>query len=69
MCPLCDEYPCALIENYNKVYPITIEDGKRLKEIGLEGTVPEFPSLFVLPLFMTVTLLAIMTYKKKRAGF
>lgn len=32
-------------------------------------TVPEFPSLLVLPFFMTVTLLAIMTYKRKRAGF
>ena len=32
-------------------------------------TAPEFPSLLVLPLFMTVTLLAIMTYKKKRHGF
>jgi hypothetical protein len=30
-----------LIENYNKVYPITIEDGERLKEIGLEAWVKE----------------------------
>jgi hypothetical protein len=30
-------------------------------------TVPEFPSLLVLPLFMTVTFLAIMTSRKKSA--
>mgnify|MGYP002395874983 CR=1 FL=1 len=41
VCPLCDKYPCALIENYTKVYPTTIEDGKRLKEIGLEAWVKE----------------------------
>jgi hypothetical protein len=40
-CPLCDEYPCALIENYTKIYPATIEDGKRLKEIGLEEWIKE----------------------------
>jgi hypothetical protein len=33
--------PCTLIENYNKVYPTTIEDGKRLKEIGLKALVKE----------------------------
>jgi hypothetical protein len=41
VCPFCDQYPCTLIENYNKVYPTTIEDGKRLKEIGLEAWVKE----------------------------
>jgi hypothetical protein len=41
LCPFCDQYPCTPIENYNKVYPTTIEDGKRLKEIGLEAWVKE----------------------------
>jgi len=41
VCPLCDEHLCTLIENYAKVYPTTIEDGKRLKEIGLEAWVEE----------------------------
>lgn len=38
---LCDEYPCAFIENYTKVYPTTIEDGKRLKEVGLGEWIKE----------------------------
>ena len=41
ICPLCEEYPCALIEKYTKIYPTTIGDGKRLKEIGLEAWVKE----------------------------
>lgn len=40
-CPFCDDYPCAIIKNYTKVHPTTIEDGKRLKEIGLEAWVKE----------------------------
>ena len=41
VCPLCDDYPCVHIENYTKIYPTTIEDGKRLKEVGLEAWVEE----------------------------
>ena len=41
VCPLCDDYPCTHIENYTKIYPATIEDGKRLKEVGLEEWIKE----------------------------
>jgi len=41
VCPLCNEYPCTLIKNYTKVHPLTIEDGKRLKELGVEAWIKE----------------------------
>jgi len=40
-CPLCEEYPCKLINGLAKHYVMTIQDGKRLQEIGLEAWVKE----------------------------
>jgi hypothetical protein len=40
-CPVCSEYPCNLIEHLAEHYVTTIQDGKRLKKIGLKAWVRE----------------------------
>ena len=40
-CPLCSEYPCNLIESLAEHYVMVIQDGKRLKKIGLKAWVKE----------------------------
>lgn len=40
-CPLCEEYPCTLIENLAEHYVMAVQDGKRLKKIGLKAWVEE----------------------------
>ncbi len=35
-CPFCTEYPCNLIENLAEHYAMAIQDGKRLKRIGMK---------------------------------
>ncbi|MDH5448802.1 MAG: DUF3795 domain-containing protein [Candidatus Bathyarchaeota archaeon] len=40
-CPLCQEYPCSLIESLAEHYVTAIQDGKRLKKIGLKAWVKE----------------------------
>jgi hypothetical protein len=40
-CPLCDEYPCGRIAGLAKGYVMMIEDGKRLKRIGLDAWIAE----------------------------
>jgi len=40
-CPLCAEYPCSLIESLAKHYVTVIQDGKRLRKIGLKAWVRE----------------------------
>jgi len=41
VCPQCDEYPCQLITALAQHYPTIIQDGKRLRKIGLEKWVKE----------------------------
>jgi len=40
-CPLCSEYPCNLIKHLAEHYVMAIQDGKRLKKIGLKAWVRE----------------------------
>lgn len=40
-CTECKEYPCKLIQDLAEHYPTLIQDGKRLREIGLEGWLRE----------------------------
>jgi len=40
-CPLCNEYPCDLINNLAEHYIMIIQDGKRLQKIGLKAWVKE----------------------------
>ncbi len=40
-CPLCIDYPCDLIKDFAKTYPLAISDGMRLREIGLEAWIGE----------------------------
>lgn len=40
-CPQCKEYPCTLIEALAEHYPTLIQDGKRLKKIGVEKWLKE----------------------------
>jgi hypothetical protein len=35
VCPLCDDYPCAHIRTLGETYPILIEDGRRMRKIGV----------------------------------
>jgi hypothetical protein len=35
ICVNCDDYPCEHITGLAKIYPTLIEDGRRLKEIGI----------------------------------
>ena len=37
VCPLCPEYPCVLIEDLAEHYVTAIQDGKRLRRIGLKA--------------------------------
>jgi hypothetical protein len=41
ICPLCDEYPCNLINDLAEHYVMAIRDGKRLRKTGLEAWVKE----------------------------
>lgn len=41
VCPLCTEYPCDLIEGLAEHYVMVIQDGKRLRKIGLKKWVEE----------------------------
>jgi len=40
-CPLCSKYPCTYIERLAEHYVTAIQDGKRLKKIGLKAWVRE----------------------------
>lgn len=40
-CPLCDEYPCEMVQEFAKGSPTFIFDGQRMKEIGMEAWVAE----------------------------
>ncbi|MFP3984779.1 MAG: DUF3795 domain-containing protein [Candidatus Bathyarchaeia archaeon] len=40
-CPLCVDYPCSLIGQLAEHYVTSIQDGKRLKKIGLKAWVKE----------------------------
>lgn len=40
-CPFCAEYPCRMIEDLAKHYVTAIQDGKRLKKIGLKAWLRE----------------------------
>jgi len=41
VCPFCDDYPCDRIAGLAKGYVMMIEDGKRLKRIGLDSWIAE----------------------------
>ncbi len=41
LCPFCAEYPCSLIESLAEHYVMVIQDGKRLRKIGLKAWVKE----------------------------
>lgn len=41
VCPFCAEYPCSLIESLAEHYVMVIQDGKRLRKIGLKAWVKE----------------------------
>jgi len=41
VCPQCSEYPCHHIQAFAERYPTLIQDGKRLKKIGLKKWVDE----------------------------
>jgi hypothetical protein len=40
-CPLCDDYPCGMIQEFAKSNPTLIFDGKRMKEIGMQAWIAE----------------------------
>lgn len=40
-CPLCDKFPCNLINKSAEHYVTLIQDGKRLRKIGLKAWVKE----------------------------
>jgi len=41
VCPLCDDYPCEMIQEFSKSNPTLIFDGKRMKEIGMQAWIVE----------------------------
>jgi len=41
LCPLCEDYPCQLIQDLANVYPTLLAEGKRIREIGIERWIPE----------------------------
>ncbi|MCK4320570.1 DUF3795 domain-containing protein [Candidatus Bathyarchaeota archaeon] len=41
VCPFCAEYPCSLIESLAEHYVMVIQDGRRLRKIGLKAWVKE----------------------------
>jgi len=41
VCAQCKEYPCTLIQALAEHYPTIVQDGKRLKKIGLAAWVNE----------------------------
>jgi len=56
----------AAYESYSDNATMSMAGNKQIT-LTLEGLViPEFPSLTILPLFMVVTLLAVMVYKRKQ---
>jgi len=40
-CPLCDDYPCEMIQEFSGSEPTLIFDGQRMAEIGLESWIDE----------------------------
>ena len=40
-CPMCEDYPCELIQAFAMSEPTVIYDGKRMKEIGVEKWIGE----------------------------
>ena len=40
-CPLCDQFPCDLINEFAITYPLVIPDGIRMKKIGLPAWIDE----------------------------
>jgi len=45
-CAFCSDFPCELVEELNRKYPIVIENLRRQKEIGVERWVEEQESLY-----------------------
>jgi hypothetical protein len=41
LCPLCDEFPCARIQQFARKYPTLLIDGERLKTIGINAWIAE----------------------------
>jgi len=41
LCPLCDDYPCEMIQHLASTDPTLIFDGRRMKEIGVEKWIDE----------------------------
>jgi hypothetical protein len=66
-----DKQTGVMVEWYTERFPLSNPNEKtslqwKIKDSNV-WTVPEFPSLLILPLFMIATLLAVIAYKKKRA--
>ena len=40
-CPMCEEYPCEMIQVLSKSNPTLIFDGRRMKEIGMQAWIVE----------------------------
>jgi len=40
-CPLCPDYPCEHVERMAEYYPNLIQDGKRMRKIGVEKWIAE----------------------------
>ena len=62
--PQVRELPCSS-ETYEYLY-INYTHSEHAIIITGTTTIPEFPSLLILPLFMIATLLAVIVYKRKR---
>ena len=41
VCPLCADYPCAMIQELTRTNPTMIFDGQRMREIGVEPWIEE----------------------------
>ncbi len=41
VCPQCEKYPCKLIVSLSQRYPILIEDGYRLQQVGITKWIKE----------------------------
>ncbi|PKN75444.1 MAG: hypothetical protein CVU49_04060 [Candidatus Cloacimonetes bacterium HGW-Cloacimonetes-2] len=36
VCALCDDFPCRLLKDFTARYPFLIENGERIRELGIE---------------------------------
>jgi len=41
VCALCEDFPCQLLVDFQRRYPFLIENGNRIKEIGIEAWLRE----------------------------